>query len=204
MKLLLLFVALCVSTATAFGGRVSNDALNYTPPGKGWKTEVKAKHYTSYSITNKATRAYCQIFVLLGTNSKGDIAADFDNEWKMTILSSYKVTSDAQVTETETEAGWQAKAGVASFEFDGSVSVAMLTTITGYNRTVSIVAVTNSDEFTPAIQSLLGSVKMNKQVAAKAVAKPAAKTAKPTALQGYMEYSPYTKTWTWRLRTPQQ
>lgn len=80
----------------------------------------------------------------------------------------------------------------------------MLTTITGYNRTVSIVAVTNSDEFTPAIQSLLGSVKMNKQVAAKAVAKPAAKTAKPTALQGYMEYSPYTKTWTWRLRTPQQ
>ena len=40
----------------------------------------------------------------------------------------------------------------------------------------------------------------------RAPAKPAAPVdnnkAQPTALQGYMEYNPFTKSWTWKVRYP--
>lgn len=120
--------------------------------------------------------------------------ADFASDWKTVMVTNYGVTEPAQVTETPAEGDWQAKAGVATFAFDKGTSIAMLTTITGLGRTVSIVAVTSSQDYLPAIQALLGSVEM---------LKPATKeTAKPTALQDYMEYSPFTKTWTWKLRYP--
>lgn len=204
---ILLCAAFCLLTATAFAERVSNDLLSYAPPPDSWNKEVKAKTYTSYSIINQAKGTYCQIFVLLSVASKGSVTADFDNDWKTSILSSYAVTSDPQVAESELEGGWRAKAGVANFPHGGGVSAAMLTTISGHGRSTGIVAVTNSEEFTPAVQSLLGSVQMNKVAAGqKAPAKPIASAdktqAKPTALQGYMDYSPFTKTWTWRLRTP--
>jgi hypothetical protein len=72
---------------------------------------------------------------------------------------------------------------------------------------VSIVAVTNNQDYLPAVQALLGSVEMIKPKAGTTTttkAKPAAskEAAKPAALQGYMEYSPFTKTWTWKVRYP--
>ena len=207
MNRILLCAALCLSAATAFAERVSNDLLSYAAPPGTWNKEVKEKTYTSYSITNRAKGTYCQIFVLLGVASKGSLAADFDNDWKTSILTSYAVTSDPQLAESELGGGWRAKTGVASFAFNGAVSAAMLTTISGHGRTAAIVAVTNSDEFTPVIQDLLGSVQMNKVAAdGKAPAKPAAPVdnnkAQPTALQGYMEYNPFTKSWTWKVRYP--
>jgi hypothetical protein len=205
MKKLPLLVALCVFPATAVAQqRVSNDLISYLPPPANWQKEVKAKTYTSYGIV--AGRKYCQIFVLLGTNSKGSIAKDFESDWQGSIVSSYAVTGPPQLTETATEPGWQARTGVGSFEYSGGMSAVMLVTITGYGRSVAIVAVTNSEDYTPHIQSVLASVKMN-QVPATAsapppTAPPAGGNAQPTALQGYMEYNPFTQTWTWKVRYP--
>lgn len=200
----LVVLALCLSPAFGFAERAINDLLSYEPPPAGWTKEVKAKHYTSYSIVNG--REYCQIFVLPGTNSKGDIGADFDTEWQALIVGNYRVTSAPELTESEAELGWKVKAGVATFTFEG-VSMAMLTTVSGYGRTASIVALTNSQGYAPVIQSLLGSVKMNKVPAtvlpSTAAAQPAATAAaQPAALQGYMEYNPFTKSWTWKVRYP--
>jgi len=84
----------------------------------------------------------------------------------------------------------------------------MLTTITGYGRSVSIVAVTNNQDYVAAIQEMLGSVAMIKPATGaaattRAAPKETAKgNAKPTALQGYMDYNPITKMWTWKLRYP--
>lgn len=203
MKSILSFIVLCLSASTVFAQKVTYDLIGYAPP-VAWQKEVKESTYVSYTSTNQQDGSYCQIFVLLGVNSKGGIAADFEHEWQNLILKQYKVTQAPQITETKAEDGWQAKAGVAPFAFGNGTSVVMLTTITGYGRTASIVALTNSQDYSPAIQDLLASVEMKKPaVGASVAANPAAKpTSKPTALQGYMDYSPFTKTWTWRLRQP--
>lgn len=203
MKKLLALVALVACPVAAVAQqRVSNDMISYLSPPAKWQKEVKAKTFTSYGIVEG--RKYCQIFVLLGTNSKGSIAADFESDWQGSIVSSYAVTGPPQVIETATEPGWQARTGVGSFEYSGGMSAAMLVTITGYGKSVAIVAVTNSEDYTPHIQNLLASVKMNKvSVAATAPppqAPPAGTKSQPTALQGYMDYNPFTKTWTWKVR----
>ena len=207
MKRILLCAALCLSTATAFAERVSSDLLSYERPPDTWQKDVKERTYTGYSIINQAKGIYCQIFVLLSVATKGSIGADFDNDWKDSILSSYAVTSAPQVAESDFGGGWRVKTGLASFPYMGGVSAAMLTTISGHGRTTAIVAVTNSDEFTPVIQALLGSVQMNKaatveKAPAKAPVPAGNAQAQPTPLQGYMDYNPFTKTWTWKLRYP--
>ena len=201
MKSILLSVVLAVSATPVFAEKEVYDLVSYTAP-TAWKKEVKEKHNTSYTIKNLQNGSYCQIFVLSSTNSKGSLNADFDSEWQDIIIGSYGVTQAPQLTEPTTENGWHAKAGVASFAFNNGTSMAMLTTISGYNRTVSIVVVTNSQDYMPAIQAFLGSIEMKKSVSGVSTTTKPTDTAHPNALQGYMEYNIFTKSFTWKLRYP--
>jgi hypothetical protein len=218
MKKIFLFLFLFLLPAAALAEKATYDLVRYTPPAPwkktAWKKEVKDKNNVTYTSTDKSNGTYCQIGIINSTTSKGDIDADFDSEWKGLIVP-YGVTEPAQTTDAAEEDGWKVKAGIGTFAFAKGTSIAVLTTISGYGRTVSIVGVTSSQDYIPAIQELLRSVEMKQPAGgtaaasgtgtATAKAKPAATgAAKPTALQGYMEYSPFTKTWTWRLRTPQQ
>ena len=135
------------------------DLVTYSAP-KGWKKEVKANSNTSFTITNQQKKTYCQIIIMLSTDSKGGIKEDFDSEWQSLIVKSYKVTEAPQVSETTSEKGWLVKAGMAQFNFNNEKALSMLTTMSGYKKAVSIVSVTNSQEYVPAIQSFLGSVEM--------------------------------------------
>jgi len=210
--LLVLFV---VSPATASAGKATYDLVSYTPPAPwkkvAWIKDIKKdKNNVSYTMTDKSNGTYCQIFIVRSTTSKGDVTADFESEWKTIIVGSYRVAEAPTLTDTAEEDGWKVKAGVSTFAFDKGTSIAMLTTISGYDRAISIVAVTSSQDYLPAVQAFLGSIEMKKPPASKAsgpaesAGKSASKgTAKPVALQGYMEYSPYTKSYTWKLRYPQ-
>jgi len=206
--LLCLLVVLVLTPKAAHAGKATFDLVRYTAPApwkkSAWKKETE-KEKVIYTSTDPSNRTYCRIFIVKSTISKGDLDADFDSEWKDLILGNYKVTEPAQVTDAVEEDGWKVKVG--TFEFDGGTSIAMLTSISGYGRLVSIVAVTSSEDYLPAVQALLGSVEMVKPktgTATATTAKPASSkgAAKPAALQGYMEYSPFTKTWTWKVRYP--
>lgn len=212
MKHLLILAVLIISVPTAFADKATHDLLRYTAPATwkkiAWKKEVKDKNTISYTLANKQDHSYCQIFLLRSTTSKGDVTSDFESDWKGIVIKSYGVTDAPRLTDTAAEDGWEVKAGIATFAFDNGTSIAMLTTITGYGRSVSIVAVTSHQDYMTAIQELLGSVEMIKPATAAATTTKAAPketvkgNAKPTALQGYMDYNPITKTWTWKLRYP--
>lgn len=204
----LLMLVLSTSTAAA-GKKVSYDDVTFTPPApykkKAWIRDIKKdKNSTSYTMTDQATGTYCQIFIFKSIPSKGDLAADFDSEWKTIIVSSYSVKDPPAMTDAAEQDGWTVKAGVGTFAFANGTSIAMLTTVSGHGRATSIAAVTSGQEYAGAIQDLLGSIEMKKPAAvAKTTAKtPAAKTARPQALQGYMDYNPFTMSWTWKLRYP--
>jgi hypothetical protein len=212
MKCLLVVCALFVLPASAFAEKATYDLVRYTAPAPwkkvAWKKDTKQKNIVSYSSTDKSNGTYCQIFIVKSTTSKGDITADFDSEWKAIIVGSYAVKDPPTVTDAAAEDGWTVKAGAATFEFANGTSIALLTTISGYDRAVSIVAVTSNQDYLPAVQELLASVEMKKPAqAAPTASTPAAKdttkgTAKPQALQGYMDYNPFTKSWTWKVRYP--
>lgn len=208
MKRFLLLALLVLSPVDLWAQKEVYDLIHYTPPSAWkqttWRKDESVKNVLSYTMTDAETRSYCQIFLIRSTTSKGDINSDFDSEWRELVVKQYHATEPPKVTDTAEENGWKVKSGVATFQFDGGTSIAILTTISGYTRATSIVAVTSNQQFTPAIQALLGSVELKRPpVTAAAPAKPgAAETAKPAALQGFMDYNPFTKTWTWKVSYP--
>jgi hypothetical protein len=159
MKNILSFLVLFLLSASLFAQRETFDLTSYIAPN-GWKKEVKGNSYTSFTSTNQQTKSYCQIFVMHSTASKGSLKEDYESEWKTLIANQYGVTDTPQLTDPLTDGGWQIKSGMASFAFNNGTSTAMLTTMTGYNKAVSIVSVTNSPDYLPAIQQFLESVEM--------------------------------------------
>ena len=152
---------LCVFVEKTFSQKQTFDLTTFTPP-KSWTKEVKANSHTSFSNINKEKKTYCQIFIMLSTASKGSIKEDFESEWQTLVAKQYGVIDTARLTEPTTENGWKVKAGIGTFTFNNGQSIAMLTTMSGYNKAVSIVAVTNSDDYIPVIQEFLKSVEMKK------------------------------------------
>ncbi|MDB4962404.1 MAG: hypothetical protein JWP01_2403 [Myxococcales bacterium] len=208
MNRILILLALLIVPSTATAGKLTYDLVRYTAPAP-WKKVAwiknikKVNDVVSWTMTDKKTGTYCQIFIFASIPSEGDITADFDSEWKTTIVP-YGVKEAPQMTDAAEEDGWTVKAGVGTFAFDGGTSIAMLTTVSGHDRVTSIVAVMSSEDYVPAVQALLGSVEMQKpKTTTSAPTKSSSKgTAKPAALQGYMNYNPITKTWQWQLRYP--
>ncbi len=157
MKSVLLLFLFSLPAAVLGAPTESYDLATYTPPA-GWTKAVQENVCTSYTITRSQTGGYCQIFVLRSMPSRGGITEDFEHEWRNIIVNQYHPADAPRITGPLPKDGWQVKAGIAPFAFNGGQSLALLTTLTGYGRTVSIVAVTNREDYLPAIDDFLASV----------------------------------------------
>lgn len=195
--------------AQAAPKKMTFDLIRFAPPAPwnkiAWTKELSAdKNQLGYTVVDQKAGTFCRIFVVKSTTSAGALDEDFASEWKALIADNREMLTGPQVTDAAAEDGWQVKAGVGTFAFNGGVSIAMLTSVSGHGRVASVVVMTSSEAYLPAVQAFLGSIEMVRPPAvAKVAATPATGgAAKPQALQGYMEYNPFTKSWTWKLRYP--
>jgi hypothetical protein len=62
--------------------------------------------------------------------------------------------------EGEESAGWKMRTGSAKFSFHNAAATALLTTISGYERCMSIVVITNSAGFAREVEALFSSVEL--------------------------------------------
>lgn len=145
------------------------DIVSYVVP-EGWKKQEQ-ENIISYSISDKKNNSWCVISIVKSTISKGNIEADFESEWQEIIVKSYKPTDKPTASEVqETDGrlndtvgqGWKIKAGNAKFIFNSRDAMVMLITASGYGRCVSIVTVTNSQNYLTDIEALLASVSLIK------------------------------------------
>ncbi len=160
MKKIFLLSALCVFMGKTFAQKETFDIVSYTPPN-GWQKEV-TENTTNYIISNKTKNSWCQLGIVKSTNSKGSIEQDFDSEWQGLIVKNYKPTGTPQLDEVKDADGWKIKSGATTFSFNKSDAIAMLTTASGFNLCVSIVATTNSEDYLKDIESFLSSVDLIK------------------------------------------
>jgi hypothetical protein len=146
MKKIFTALIFIFSTTIVVAQKESFDLITYTPP-KGWKKEV-TENITSYTIIDKKTNNWCQVGIVKSAASKGNIDADFDSEWQDLIVRNYKITEAPKLNEIEETDGWKIKAGGGNFIFNNSnTAMALLTTASGYNRCMSIVATTNNQDY---------------------------------------------------------
>jgi hypothetical protein len=154
MKHIILTILCCTAATASIAQKQTYGLATFVSP-KGWKKEVKENTYTCFSITNKATNSYCQIFVMLNIKSKGSIGEDFEQEWKTLIATPYKIEVKPEATAPEKKGDLTMKSGIAPFAFNNGTSAALLTTITAYGQAVSVVSLTNSTDYQTAIEEFL-------------------------------------------------
>jgi hypothetical protein len=160
MKKLLLFSLLIIFAGEAFAQKQTFDLITFTPP-QGWTKNLE-ETVLSYTITDNKSNTWCRILIIKSTISKGTIEADFESEWQKLIIKNYNPKEKRADTEVQVSEGWKIKAGSSKFTFDKSESMAMLTTASGYNRCVSIVAVTNNQNYLKDVEALIASVELIK------------------------------------------
>jgi hypothetical protein len=140
------------------------DLITYSPPA-GWKKDV-TENIINYIITNKMNNSWCQIGIIKSTISKGNIESDFESEWQDLVVKNFKPTDAPKLNEVHVTDGWKIKEGVVKFKFNNADAMAMLTTISGFDRCASIVVTTNSQEYLKEIDALLTSVELKKMESA--------------------------------------
>ncbi|CAN5518898.1 hypothetical protein BH10BAC4_BH10BAC4_20130 [soil metagenome] len=160
MKLPLFFFISLLSTSSLAQQQETFDLITYAAPA-GWNKSGDT-NVIGYSTTNKKTGTYCQLGIYASTNSQGNSLADFKSEWQILIAKTYKPSNDPEPISTPLTNGWTAQRGVAPFQFDGAESAAMLVTMSGYGRCMSIVILSNTKDYFPVVEKFLASVELEK------------------------------------------
>jgi hypothetical protein len=141
------------------------DLTSFTPP-KGWTKDAN-ETVLAYTSINKTNNTWCRINIVKSTTSKGSIEADFESEWNNLVVVPYKVTDPPQENEIVESDGWKVKSAAGKFTFNDAGSIVLIATASGFERCVSIVSTTNSQDYITAIQSFIESVKLIKPGPAK-------------------------------------
>ncbi len=160
MRKLFLFIAFVIAATISHAQTETFDLITYTVP-KGWKKEVK-ENVVSYSLINNAKKTWCQIGIIKSTVSKGTIDLDFKSEWTELVVKPYNPTKPSNANGVEEANGWKIKAGASNFTFNNAEAIVLLTTASGFDRCVSIVATTNSQEYLTQIETFISSVDLKK------------------------------------------
>ncbi len=164
MKKLLAFISCCFALVATFipaevsAQKQTVDLVMYNAPD-GWQKDV-TENTTSYTTVNKKNSSWCRINIVKSTVSKGNINQDFDYEWQEMVVKNYHPAEAPKPAAAKELKGWQTKAGAAAFTFNSANAMVTQTTISGYNRCVSIIATTNSQDYIKDIDALLASVEM--------------------------------------------
>jgi hypothetical protein len=157
MKIILCIIFLLFSVISLFAQKETFDLITYAAPAE-WKKDLR-ETMVSYYIANPKTNGWCQISIVKSTVSKGSIDQDFASEWQDLIVKNYNPAGPPQMMEDSahmhdtTVQAWKIKTGTAKFVFNNRDAIALLTTITGYNRCISIITATNSGDYLKDIEA---------------------------------------------------
>lgn len=141
--------------------RESFDVVSYTPP-KDWSRELKKGIATTYSNTNKISNTWCQLIVYKSRESKGSLSSDFNFDWQQLIVKNYLAKESPAVSSASAINGWEHRFGSGPFNFNNVSSSALLHTFTGYGKSISVVAITNSDTYKSIIDQFFDSIDIRK------------------------------------------
>jgi hypothetical protein len=151
-------------------------AIKYTPP-KGWAKAAK-DHAVVFSEINQAKGNFCFITLYAEASSIGTPQQDFAKEWKARVVEPWGGEVNPK-TETEKVDGWTAMAGGAQIDFQGNKAFAFLNVLSGFGKTVTVLAILNDEAYLPPFQAFVESMDIDKTVAAVAASTTSASVGGP-------------------------
>ena len=136
--------------------------VQYTPP-KGWTKTLK-ENVVTFSDINQASGRFCFITLYGATSSVGTPQQDFAKEWNNLVVKPWSGEANPK-TETQAVSGWTAIAGGATIDFEGNKAFAVLNVLSGFGKTVSVLAILNNDSYLPPLQAFIERMDIDKSIA---------------------------------------
>jgi hypothetical protein len=135
--------------------------VQYTPP-QGWTKSAK-EHAVVFSTINQSAGKFCFITIYAASPSTGNPTGDFAREWTTRVVQPWSGEANPK-TETTAEDGWTAIAGGAAIDFNGNKAFALLTVISGFGKTVSVLGVLNDDSYVPQLTAFVQHLDIDKSI----------------------------------------
>ena len=130
-------------------------SVSYTAP-KGWKKTTNDNIVTFSKLDEKTGRFF--IITLYGaTPATGKAESDFTREWNNLVVKPLGAAANP-VTSTEVSDGWTAIAARSAVNFQESKAAALLTVVSGFGKTVSVLSVFNDEAYLPQLVAFSSSM----------------------------------------------
>jgi hypothetical protein len=152
-----LLVFIITSSSSAFAQTETYDIITYTTPS-GWM-KIPEKNALTFIAPGNTDGVFCIITIYQSISTTGLISSDFSNAWRDLVESKLNIPEPAQI-ETSEKSGWTTQTGPANFLLKGVPAVAVLTTIGGFNKAISILVLTNDPSYLNDIESFYSTIGM--------------------------------------------
>ena len=159
MKKIISFLLLTAIMQQAISQTETFDIITYTPP-KDWVKTTK-EGVVSYTTINTTVGTFCSIAIYASAPSAGDVQKDFKKEWNDLVVKPFKADPNPK-TEAQEEDGWQSATGISLIKMDSLDAFAILTVISGFGKTVSILARANDQSYAADVDELLAKMTFDK------------------------------------------
>ena len=136
------------------------DIISFKTP-KGWQKEASS-NAVQLGIDDSATGGLCLITMFKPLPGSNDSKINFEAAWESIVKETVSVSGKPQMQSPMSENGWTAESGLAQYESDGRKGVVLLVTLSGQDKMVNILILTNTDKYQPEIAAFLESVDLPK------------------------------------------
>lgn len=133
-------------------------------PVKGW-TKTAKEHAVVFSAVDQTKGIFCFITLYAAAVSDSTPQKDFAREWKSRVVQPWNADANPK-TEIEKVGGWTAVAGGGQIDFQGNKAFAFLSVLSGFGKTVSVLAILNDNSYLPPFQAFVESLDVDKTVPA--------------------------------------
>jgi hypothetical protein len=155
----LIFCSLIFSVTISAQKPETFDIISFKTPN-GWQKEV---NQNAVQIAKEnSDGGICLITMFKPLPGSSDSKVNFESSWETIVKETVSVSGKPQMQSPMTENGWTAESGLAQYEAGGKKGIVLLVTISGQDKMVNILILTNTDKYQQEIAAFLESVDLPK------------------------------------------
>ena len=107
-------------------------------------------------------QTFCIITIYKSIDGQDDAMADFQVAWKGLVAERLGITEAPAVEKGDPVNGWNSNTATSTFSLQGNNAVAVLTTFSGYHKTMSILVITNDAASQQVLENFFNSLELKK------------------------------------------
>jgi hypothetical protein len=138
---------------TIFAQTQKFDVMTYTPP-KGW-TAGQNGTAKIFSTVDKSARKFCIMFLYPSVKKHGTPSQDFAYVWKTLVQETFNAGGNPEKETTQTD-GFTIIQGGELIDYEGTKALALLTTVSGKGKVISVLSIMNDAKYATDLQNFLG------------------------------------------------